>query len=155
SLSWSVTVDNVPVNQRPYVGSSSTNSEINLAFGYNGLERITGLFGLRGFSGGNAQNVAPTAQPNPGAIGGLTGTPGPQRLIDDALGGQVSWLLPLALLGLLATGWQIRPEALAVIWHTRRSWLQVRLTQRQQAFVLWGMWFLTQAIFFSVAAFFQ
>jgi 4-amino-4-deoxy-L-arabinose transferase-like glycosyltransferase len=155
SLSWSVAVDSVPVSQRPYVGSSSTNSELNLAFGYNGLERITGLFGLRGLTGGNAHNVPPTVQPNPGEIGGLTGTPGPQRLIDDALGGQVSWLLPLAVLGLLASGWQMRPEALTMLWRTRRSWSPVHMTQRQQAFVLWGMWFLTQTIFFSVAAFFQ
>src|SRR5581483_3067592 len=37
SLSWAVAVDLTPASQRPYVGSSKDNSEISLAFGYNGI----------------------------------------------------------------------------------------------------------------------
>src|SRR5271165_2136997 len=49
TLSWSVIVDSTPASQRPYVGSSQTNSELNLAFGYNGIQRLTGnLFGRGG-----------------------------------------------------------------------------------------------------------
>ena len=48
SLSWSAVVDLVPASQRPYVGSSSNNSEMDLIFGYNGAKRIFGkLTGLR------------------------------------------------------------------------------------------------------------
>src|SRR5205085_9206825 len=43
SLCWVVAVDLTPASQRPYVGSSQTNSELNLAFGYNGLQRLTGF----------------------------------------------------------------------------------------------------------------
>src|SRR3989440_5567144 len=49
SFSWAVAVDLTPASARPYVGSSGTNSEINLALGYNGLERLTGR--LRLFAG--------------------------------------------------------------------------------------------------------
>ncbi|OMC76561.1 glycosyltransferase family 39 protein, partial [Paenibacillus odorifer] len=36
SLSWAVIVDSIPASKRPYIGSSGTNSVLNLAFGYNG-----------------------------------------------------------------------------------------------------------------------
>ena len=44
ALSWSVAVDLTPASQRPYVGSSQDNSEISLALGYNGIERLLGNF---------------------------------------------------------------------------------------------------------------
>ncbi len=43
ALSWSVAVDLTPASQRPYVGSSQDNSEISLAFGYNGIQRLLGF----------------------------------------------------------------------------------------------------------------
>ena len=49
SLSWLVAVDLTPASQRPYVGSSQDNSEISLALGYNGLQRLVGGIG----GGGN------------------------------------------------------------------------------------------------------
>lgn len=42
SLSWAVAVDLTPEDQRPYVGGSQTNSVIELALGYNGLNRLLG-----------------------------------------------------------------------------------------------------------------
>ncbi|MFC7395329.1 glycosyltransferase family 39 protein [Scopulibacillus cellulosilyticus] len=42
SLSWATTVDMVPKDQRPYIGSSQTNSVLELALGYNGISRLTG-----------------------------------------------------------------------------------------------------------------
>lgn len=42
SLSWAVIVDSIPADQRPYIGSSETNSVLELAFGYNGISRLTG-----------------------------------------------------------------------------------------------------------------
>jgi 4-amino-4-deoxy-L-arabinose transferase-like glycosyltransferase len=45
SLSWSLAVDATPAAQRPYVGSSSNNSELGLEFGYNGLGRTGGQVG--------------------------------------------------------------------------------------------------------------
>lgn len=42
SLSWSVIVDLTPASERPYVDNSTTNSELELALGYNGIQRIIG-----------------------------------------------------------------------------------------------------------------
>ncbi|TMF49618.1 MAG: phospholipid carrier-dependent glycosyltransferase, partial [Chloroflexi bacterium] len=56
SLSWVLAVDLTPASQRPYVGSSQANSEIDLAFGYNGLERLTGYH--RGNSSASTPSTA-------------------------------------------------------------------------------------------------
>ncbi|MDI4649040.1 ArnT family glycosyltransferase [Cohnella hashimotonis] len=53
SVSWAVVVDAVPADKRPFIGSSGTNSVLNLAFGYNGVSRLTGD---RGQGGGGAPN---------------------------------------------------------------------------------------------------
>ena len=150
SLSWAVAVDATPASQRPYVGSSGTNSELNLAFGYNGLERLTGrIFGRR-FGPAN-----PPANSGSGGLFGLslpggnsggftrgeTGNPGPLRLFNSALGGQASWLLVLAIIGAMAAAWQRRPR--------------FPLNRREQSVVLWGMWLLTMGVFFSIAGFFH
>ncbi|OIK07941.1 hypothetical protein BIV60_26885 [Bacillus sp. MUM 116] len=42
SFSWSVIVDSIPSNQRPYVGSTQNNSMVELAIGYNGVNRLIG-----------------------------------------------------------------------------------------------------------------
>jgi len=59
SLSWVVAVDLVPEENRPYVGSSTENSAVELALGYNGINRI--------FRGGNitgSNNTSQNTQPN-------------------------------------------------------------------------------------------
>lgn len=43
SLSWAVAVDTIPQASRPYIGGSQTNSVLELAFGYNGMQRLTGM----------------------------------------------------------------------------------------------------------------
>ncbi|MFD2618536.1 ArnT family glycosyltransferase [Terrilactibacillus laevilacticus] len=45
SLSWATVVDLVPKDSRPYIGSSQTNSVLELALGYNGLSRLIGQQG--------------------------------------------------------------------------------------------------------------
>jgi 4-amino-4-deoxy-L-arabinose transferase-like glycosyltransferase len=52
---WVLIVDAVPTSERPYVGSTQNNSELTLATGYNGLQRIFGqkfgfMIGLNGSS---------------------------------------------------------------------------------------------------------
>ena len=173
SFSWITAVDLTPASQRPYVDSTQDNSELSLALGYNGIERLIGnIFGGRGgFKGGNRPNTptntngngAPTTTGNgnggpfnPGrnaagqqpqaAIGGIfnTGVASPLRLFDVPLGSQISWLLPLALLGMLALAWQGRPR-----------FRNFQEDPQQKSLLLWGMWLLTMGIFFSVAGFFH
>jgi 4-amino-4-deoxy-L-arabinose transferase-like glycosyltransferase len=161
SLSWVVAVDLTPASARPYVGSSTTNSELELALGYNGLQRLTGaLFGARA----GAASGAP-AGASLGGPGGVSenGAPGLFRLLNQQLGGQVSWLLALAFVGILASGWGMRPRQWASTLIARMRGEQragtaqavAHLTPQQSALVLWGGWLLTQAIFFSVAGFFH
>ncbi|OOM77973.1 glycosyltransferase family 39 protein [Clostridium sp. BL-8] len=54
SFSWAMIVDLVPTQNRPYVGSSTNNSEMELIIGHNGLERL-GLSSTsnKGFGGGS------------------------------------------------------------------------------------------------------
>jgi 4-amino-4-deoxy-L-arabinose transferase-like glycosyltransferase len=58
SFSWIVAVDLTPASQRPYVGSTQDNSELSLAIGYNGVQRLLGM-GFGGGGGGprNQQNT--------------------------------------------------------------------------------------------------
>ncbi len=169
SFSWAVAVDLTPASQRPYVGSTQDNSEISLALGYNGIERLLGGFGggprantstnatnRSVNTGGNGTSSTPGTPPTPGngagqqppsggpgVAGGIfdIGTPGPLRLFTQPLAGQIVWLLPLALFGILALAWQRRPR--------------LQSDRQQQSLVLWGMWLLTMGIFFSVAGFFH
>lgn len=57
SLSWPLIVDNIPASKRPYVGSSQTNSVLELAFGYNGIQRLTGQ-NSGGGQGGSSKDAA-------------------------------------------------------------------------------------------------
>jgi 4-amino-4-deoxy-L-arabinose transferase-like glycosyltransferase len=173
SLSWAVAVDLTPAASRPYVGSSQDNSEVSLALGYNGIQRLLGQFGFGKASStsGNTTRQFPPAGagsgtfngrnfPQPGAGGSSqtpqgfgnggsgngggmfnTGNPGLLRLFNEPLGGQIVWLLPMALLGMLALAWQRRPR--------------FREDRQQQSLILWGTWLLTMAVFFSVATFFH
>ena len=161
SLSWAVAVDLTPASQRPYVGSSKDNSEISLAFGYNGIDRLLGRFGFnRAVSDESGQFASieergresnleslpfagsPGSANRQGRGAGFgSGMPGPLRLFTEPLGGQISWLLPIALLGLLALAWQARPN--------------FRRDRRQQSLLLWGVWLLTMGVFFSISQFFH
>ncbi len=135
SLCWIVAVDLTPVAQRPYIGSSGSNSELSLAFGYNGLTRIFGFSGLQ-----STFSLTPAQQINP-FTSSEVGDPSPFRLLNQQLDGQVSWLLPFVLAAMLAVAWQRR--------------LRLGSDREQQGILLWGIWFLTAAVFFSVSAFFH
>src|SRR6185369_4104352 len=80
-----------PAGSRPYIGGSSDNSLLELALGYNGLGRILGGDGDRGGGGGfGGMNTA------------FGGAAGPTRLFGDSMGTEISWLLPAALIALVA-----------------------------------------------------
>ena len=102
SLSWAVIVDSIPENERPYIGSSQTNSVIELAFGYNGIARLTGNHN-RQFTGKevalNRTNLGGGTIPKGISSGGNmfgTGEKGVLRLFQAGLSGQASWLIPFA-----------------------------------------------------------
>ncbi|HWG07644.1 MAG TPA: glycosyltransferase family 39 protein [Solirubrobacteraceae bacterium] len=128
SAAWMLAVEVTPASQRPFVGSSTDNTELGLTFSYNGFGRVGGQTGGPGQipvgAGGVAKRVTPSkrgaaapspvrtvkvpsAPPvflangrerNPIAFGGPVG---PLRLFERGLGNQGAWLLPFALVGLL------------------------------------------------------
>lgn len=113
-----------PASARPYMAGSETNSFLELTFGYNGLGRITGSEGgmgggMPGGGGGMGGNV------------GFGGTAGITRMFGNSFGGEVSWLLPSALILLVAGLWLTRREA--------------RTSRTRAALVLWGGWLLVTA----------
>jgi len=70
-----------------------------------------------------------------------TGERGVLRLFNRQLAGQISWLLPLSMVSLVVAAWQTR--------------LRFPLKPQHQALLLWGVWLLTHAVFFSMASMFH
>ncbi|WP_336648315.1 glycosyltransferase family 39 protein [Microbacterium sp. MMO-10] len=115
---WVAVVELVPASARPYIGGSQTNSFLELTFGYNGLGRLTG--NETGSVGGGG-----------GAGGGMWGSTGLFRLFQDEIGGQISWLIPAALLlltgALVLIGRAPRRDARRIAIVTFAAWLLVTL----------------------------
>lgn len=117
---WVALVMLWPAGARPYIGGSQTNSVIDLMLGYNGLGRITG-----------------------DEVGRVGAGPGPfsadagwLRLFNGELASQVSWLIPAALIALLA-----------VLWLRRRT---PRTDLARAQVLLWGGWLVTTGLVFSL-----
>lgn len=92
SLSWAVIVDSIPADKRPYMGSSGTNSVLNLAFGYNGVSRLTGDRSTGGGGGMPGGGFGGGQMPDmnggmPSFGGGMPGADGELPATDGA-GGQ-------------------------------------------------------------------
>lgn len=121
-----------PASSRPYIGGSTDNSLLQLALGYNGIQRIAGGGGSGGgFGGGDG----PGGGPGRGAHLFFGGEPGIGRLFGASMGVEASWLLPAALIGLVA-----------LLWVTRRA---VRTDAVRASVLLWGGWLLVTGAVFS------
>jgi 4-amino-4-deoxy-L-arabinose transferase-like glycosyltransferase len=180
---WVAIVLLTPAASRPFVGSTTDNSILQLTFGYNGLSRLTGNRGgglggparaagrgLGGgaFGGGAGGAGGPVAGPVPGAggaavgpglgAGGAAAGPGPgagaagrgfrggaggpfgggtgiTRLFTAQWGGQISWLIPAALIALVV-----------MLWVSRRA---ARTDRTRAAAILWGGWLLVAGLVLS------
>ena len=86
---WILIAELTPAADRPYFGGSTDNNILQLAIGYNGLGRLDGNE-TGSIGGGGAQGSG---------FGGATGL---LRLFHSEFGGQISWLLPAALICLAA-----------------------------------------------------
>jgi 4-amino-4-deoxy-L-arabinose transferase-like glycosyltransferase len=131
---WVATVALWPVGSRPMIDGSPDNSIFNLIFGYNGLGRIFGSSGPSG-RGGSRAGVAVAAGGGGGGGANFSGPTGLLRLFDSEMGAQASWLLPAALIALVAG-----------LWLCRRA---PRTDRTRAALVLWGGWLLVSGLVFS------
>ena len=119
---WIAIVELWPASSRPYIGGSQHNSVLELIFGYNGFGRLTGNeTGSVGGGGGQTGQWGPT---------GIT------RMFGAEFGTQISWLLPAALILLVA----------GIVWRGTRP----RTDRVRAAFVLWGGWLLVTGLTFSL-----
>jgi 4-amino-4-deoxy-L-arabinose transferase-like glycosyltransferase len=123
SFVWYGAMMLVPAAHRPFVGDTTDNSWFSLIFGANGLGRVSGNGAASGVGGA------------PGGTGTFGGAPGFTRLFNPIVGGQISWLLPLALLGLLLG-----------LWARRRA---PRTDAARSAYILWGGWGVVSWAIFS------
>ncbi|MDQ1743025.1 MAG: hypothetical protein QOE23_1364 [Pseudonocardiales bacterium] len=120
---WIAIVSLVPAADRPYIGGSQNNSILELTLGYNGFGRLTG--NETGSVGGG------------GGTTGRWGSTGALRLFGSEMGTQISWLLPSALLLLVA----------GLVFTGRAA----RTDRNRAALLMWGGWLLVTAVVFSYA----
>jgi 4-amino-4-deoxy-L-arabinose transferase-like glycosyltransferase len=126
SAGWFIAlVDLWPAAARPYIGGSEGDSLLELALGYNGLGRIFGGEGNGGGTGGGGM----------GGNTGFGGSTGLFRMFGASFGTEISWLLPAALIGLVAG-----------LWFTRHA---PRTDPTRLALVMWGGWLVVTALVFS------
>ena len=125
---WIAAVVLWPAAGRPYIGGSTDNNPLGLAFGYNGLSRLFGGQGNAGGGGGPGGNAG-------GANTGFGGATGLARLFRGEFGLEISWLLPAALLLLGVAVWLTRGRA--------------RTDRVRAAVIVWGGWLLVTAATFS------
>jgi 4-amino-4-deoxy-L-arabinose transferase-like glycosyltransferase len=125
SAGWFVALVSLwPASSRPFIAGSTNNSLWELAIGYNGLGRLLGGDGnMTGGGGGGSQNTS---------FGGATGI---GRLFGSAMGTEISWLLPAALIAMVAV--------LAATWSAPRT------DRARAAIILWGGWLLVTGVTFS------
>ncbi len=103
-----------PAADRPFIGGSQTNSVLDLLFGYNGFGRLTGdEVGSVGWSNRSSAT----------------------KLIGSEMGGQIAWLLPAALIALVA--------GLVITAHRKRT------DPVRASLIVWGSWLVVTAVTFS------
>ncbi|MET3805419.1 4-amino-4-deoxy-L-arabinose transferase-like glycosyltransferase [Nakamurella sp. UYEF19] len=103
-----------PAAERPFIGGSQTNSVLDLLFGYNGFGRLTG--DEVGSVGWSDQSSA-------------------TKLISSEMGGQIAWLLPAALIALVA----------GLVLTARRK----RTDPVRASLIIWGAWLVVTGVTFS------
>lgn len=112
---WILIAQLWPADSRPYFGGSEHNSIIELTLGYNGLDRLSSAGG--------------------GPGGGFGSDAGIARLFGASIGGQIGWLIPAALILLVA----------ATVLRGRAA----RTDPRRATLLLFGGWGLVTGVVFS------
>ena len=139
-----------PASSRPYFGGSTNNNILELALGYNGLGRLdgteTGSIGFNASSAGGAGRFGGGGGGGGGVFGGATGI---FRLFGSEFGGQVSWLIPAALISLGALLWVSRRRARVPVTAGIAGGSASPVTRMRAFAAIWGGWLLVTGVVFS------
>jgi 4-amino-4-deoxy-L-arabinose transferase-like glycosyltransferase len=122
---WVLVVQLIPASARPYIGGSTDNTVLDLALGYNGIERILG----RHREGRPLGDWGGAGLP---MLGGRTGV---HRLFTGEMANEISWLLPVALF----------VAAFGIYLAARRMLSRAEVC----ALLMWGTWLLVTGVVFS------
>lgn len=104
SLAWVVIVWLIPAPDRPYVGGTNGNNPWEMVFGYNGLGRFSATADSAAY-----RSFTPS----------FAGDPGPFRLFNAELAGQIAWLLPatiVAVVVLIVLRWRPAIVVFLAVW---------------------------------------
>jgi 4-amino-4-deoxy-L-arabinose transferase-like glycosyltransferase len=119
---WVAVVQLIPATARPYIGGSTDDTVLDLAFGYNGLSRIMGRV-----PGADTQWGGATFPMNPST--------GLHRLFAGEFGNEISWLIPVSLFAIVFGGY---------------LWSRGHLSRTERAAVVsWGGWLLVTGLVFT------
>ncbi len=172
SLSWAIAVDLTPADQRPYIGSSTDNTVMELILGHNGVSRVFG--GNRGGNGRSDDQPAQFSPPDNGQFtppqngqfappnggrppnrgqplngGQLTAPPngGPGGTSEVGESGIFRFFeAPLSK----EMSWLLPFALIAGLFVLLRNKLSWPIGRKHQMLVLWGGWLLIGLAFFSM-----
>ena len=122
---WVLAVQLTPESARPYIGGSTDNTVLDLALGYNGINRVLGHHRKGTPLGDRGGSSLPM-------FGGRTGL---HRLFVGEMGNEISWLIPVALFVV----------AFGLYLAVRRALSRDELC----ALLMWGAWLLVTGMVFS------
>ncbi|MDD3223143.1 MAG: glycosyltransferase family 39 protein [Clostridium sp.] len=153
SLSWAIVVDLVPSSDRPFIGSSTNNSVMELIVGHNGLQRVG--IGSKYISRGgknktnkknlnilqnNSYNKYRKTQNNKNnnqyKMQNNSNTGIARLFYYNNLSDQISWLLPFAIIGFIVAAVE---EKFKLPFNNKRK----------LDLLLWVTWLIPEFIYFS------
>ena len=114
-----------PASARPYIGGSTDNTVLDLALGYNGINRLLG----------HHRKGTPLGDWGGSSLPMLGGRTGLHRLFIGEMGNEISWLIPVALFVV----------AFGLYLAVRRALSRDELC----ALVMWGTWLVVTGVVFS------
>ena len=106
SLVWIITVWLIPASNRPYIGGTYHNNPWEMVFGYNALGRFSSTTATKSstITGLDYRSFTPP----------FGGSAGFGRLFNTQVAGQISWLIPAAVVAIILLFWLKQSRALTV-----------------------------------------
>ncbi len=122
---WVLAVQLTPASARPYIGGSTDNTVLDLALGYNGINRLLG----------HHREGKPLGDWGGSSLPMLGGRTGLHRLFTGEMGNEISWLVVVALF-VVAFGMYLA---------VRRALSRGEMC----ALLMWGTWLVVTGVVFS------